>query len=209
MRRLAKSATTADLFTALQQATVKLSKLSNSIPESAAGFGEWQTQVQSAEESRETLQRQLAQLTAEELDNDQDKSSLERFQQTLPADFVLVDYLLIRSPKPQVVAFVVYPVSGVHIVALGPLEPIESAIEEWRSDIQNRLNDSPAAYRLRSLLWKPLESELPDEATILISTDGPLGRVSFAALPGLGPIDISSRNANWLCYPCRNCCRRS
>src|SRR6185503_9811773 len=44
-----------------------------------------------------------------------------------------------------------------------------------------------AATWLRQHIWQPLEERLADAKTVLISPDGALGKLSFAALPGKEP----------------------
>ena len=184
MRQFIKSGRAVDVFSELQRATIELSKLSNSVPEDAASLPDWQKKIQIADECKESLQRQLSQLTTDYLDADATSMSLKQLQELLPEDVILIDYLVIRSSKPRLVAFMIQSQSAVQMIDLGSMEPIESAIEEWRSDIQSRLKTSPAPLRLRALIWNAIEAKLPNASTLLVSTDGALGRISFAALPG-------------------------
>jgi hypothetical protein len=85
---------------------------------------------------------------------------------------------------PSYVAFVLGRGRPVRRVELGPAKPIEAALDAWRRDIAaNRTG--PAADRLRRLVWDPLAQHLPaDTATVLLSPDGALHRLPWAALPG-------------------------
>jgi CHAT domain-containing protein len=47
-----------------------------------------------------------------------------------------------------------------------------------------KVKSSAAATRLRSLLWRPIEKHLGGAKVVLISPDGALARLPFAALPG-------------------------
>ncbi|MDZ4852170.1 MAG: CHAT domain-containing tetratricopeptide repeat protein [Pirellulaceae bacterium] len=184
IRQLVDSEDGADFFEQLQKATIKLSKLSNSVPEDPASIESWKKDVQQANEEKESIQREMTRLVSQRMDHDQKSMSFQRFQASLPKNAVMVDYLIIRSTTSRLIAFVVAPQDSARILDLGPTEPIEAAIEEWRSDIQARALVSSAALQLKSLIWEPLEVFLPDKSTVLISTDGLLGRIPFAAFPG-------------------------
>jgi len=70
---------------------------------------------------------------------------------------------------------------------LGPAAPIEEALAAWRSSLESGSDPGPAPARLRRLLWAPLEKPLAGAELVLISPDGPLGRLPWAALPGKLP----------------------
>ncbi len=66
---------------------------------------------------------------------------------------------------------------------------IDAAIADWR---KNQLFDAEAGLRLRKMLWAPIEPRLQNIKVILISPDGALNMLPFAALPdepapGRGP----------------------
>lgn len=68
---------------------------------------------------------------------------------------------------------------------LGPAQPVEDALEQWRRDIRNQ-HAGIAAEQLRRLVWEPLAKHLPSQpdSTVYISTDGVLSTLPWAALPG-------------------------
>jgi CHAT domain-containing protein len=69
-------------------------------------------------------------------------------------------------------------------VELGPAKPIEEALASWRQDIADK-KVSPAAQVLRRLVWAPLAQRLPPGTdTVLLSPDGVLHQLPWAALPG-------------------------
>jgi CHAT domain-containing protein len=115
-------------------------------------------------------------------------------QEALPAGVVLVDFLecsrLVgdkgeRSER-HIVAFVVPAQGEIRRVELGSVTPIAAAIDAWRTSLQRR-GHVEHGRRLRQLLWEPLVKHLSGVRTVLVSPDGALTRLAFAALPGQEP----------------------
>ncbi len=77
---------------------------------------------------------------------------------------------------------------------LGPMKPLADALTKWRQAIE-RGRGGPIAqppellpqFLLRERLWEPLTKNLPPDGLVLISPDGVLGQLPFAALPGAKP----------------------
>src|SRR5262249_26210524 len=69
-------------------------------------------------------------------------------------------------------------------VDLGPARPIEQAVSAWRQTLAPRTSASAAGRTLHKVLWQPLAKHLGGAQAVLISPDGVLGTVPFAALPG-------------------------
>jgi hypothetical protein len=67
---------------------------------------------------------------------------------------------------------------------LGPAEPIDVAVRDWRQAIADeRASDAPAT--LRRLVWEPIEKKLPpNTSTVYLTPDGPLTGMPWSALPG-------------------------
>lgn len=93
-------------------------------------------------------------------------------------------------------------------IRLGPAEPIERAVREWRRELTSASAASSTesstdaidagsaadveaarhpAGRLRRLIWDKLEPELQDCHTVILIPDGALHRLAWAALPGRSP----------------------
>ena len=85
------------------------------------------------------------------------------------------------------------------MIYLGETTPIHEAGEDWRAvimrgrgevnrDVKSQLNQSSSTespqWKLRRLLWEPLEKHLDGIRTVLVSPDGAVARLPFAALPG-------------------------
>ena len=115
----------------------------------------------------------------------------------------------------QLVAFVVRhaekPEDQVVMVSLGPVAPIGTAIDRWRATFGVGEDATAAGAELRKRVWEPVEKAMMNEEpstknsapslltpgpspargdgsrTILVSTDGVLGRMPLGALPGREP----------------------
>ena len=112
----------------------------------------------------------------------------------------------------QIVAFIVRPDATINrqvaMVDLGAAAPVSAAIDRWRATFGVGDDAAVAALELRKLVWEPvLKSLYPDRrttsentsgtplagvptadtATLLVSTDGVLGRLPLGALPGKKP----------------------
>jgi CHAT domain-containing protein len=123
-------------------------------------------------------------------------ATLESLTAVLPADGALVDYLEFWDATPAVeetgrliwtnslVAFVVRPGKPVQMFNLGAVDGISQTIDSWRESYGMSLASLQAGALLKARLWTPLEGAIGDAKTVLISPDGALGRLPFAALPG-------------------------
>ena len=90
--------------------------------------------------------------------------------------------------EPRYMAFIVRKDAPVKVVELKDAQPIDEAVEAWHTALANRSN-SAAGRTLREKIWLPIERELKGQdgaeiKTVLISPDGLLHKVPWAALPG-------------------------
>jgi CHAT domain-containing protein/tetratricopeptide (TPR) repeat protein len=105
---------------------------------------------------------------------------------------VLTQWLRIPFSERRLVAFVVQPVQkSVTVVPLGSSELMAQRIDRWRASYgagkaPPEGSADPAA-ELRKHLWEPLEKHLKGVKVVLVSPDGPLHGLPFAALPGAEP----------------------
>ena len=91
--------------------------------------------------------------------------------------------------EPRLVAFVSRPEKkGVVAVALGKSKNLAKQINDWRASYgagkAPPANAPDPASELRKRLWEPLAKYLEGAKVILISPDGPLNGLPWAALPG-------------------------
>jgi CHAT domain-containing protein len=85
------------------------------------------------------------------------------------------------------VGFVLREGQPVRMVDLGPAQPIDDAVSQWRESV-DRGQESPAAADLRRLAWEPLAGYLPKgTTTLIVAPDGYLSYIPWAALPGDRP----------------------
>src|SRR5262249_53547287 len=86
----------------------------------------------------------------------------------------------------RLMAFVVSSNGPVQQVDLGRLPPIVKAIDRWRSCLGNWTGpaDQDPGQELRRLLWSPVAPLIGTATTVLLSPDGALAQLPFAALPG-------------------------
>ncbi len=114
---------------------------------------------------------------------------------SLPPHSVYVDFVAFRRHqhkagevamgKASYCAFILQPGSRQPAsIDLGPAEPIDQTIVEWRKDIASE-RSSQASSTLRRLIWEPIESQFPAGTTrVWIAPDGRLSLVPWAALAG-------------------------
>jgi CHAT domain-containing protein len=110
----------------------------------------------------------------------------------------LVDYSHLEPPakgrtesswEPRVVAFVVRPDRPeVVILPLGPSQALAKWIDRWRDSYGARKaapgGETDPGVELRKRLWEPLAEHLRGVSVVLVSPDGPLNGLPWAALPG-------------------------
>jgi CHAT domain-containing protein/Tfp pilus assembly protein PilF len=120
-------------------------------------------------------------------------------QTALPEKSALVDYFEFWLSEPSkekpgqlnrrrsLLAFVVRPDGEVQMFDLGEAAPIHAAIETWRQDFGASPEAQAAGVLLRQKLWDPLVEAIGDADLVLVSPDGTLGKLPFAALPGAKP----------------------
>ncbi len=173
---------------------------------------EWSTLARSPGENLEIWKSRLAELDAEKKDLAAKLGrrstafraaaapiGLEPLAAVIPADGALVDYLEFQylelsKEKPGLLlyrtsylAFVVRPGRGVQMFDLGESASIAEAIDAWRLSFGMSPGAQQAGAALRARLWAPLAAAIGDAKLVLVSPDGALGKLPFAALPGSQP----------------------
>ena len=122
--------------------------------------------------------------------------TLEGVRQALPADAALVEWFRYRpfDPKskdekarfgvPQYVAYVLTRTGEPVAIDLGAAQPIDALVTEFRTALSDprRTYFTEVAERLSEKLVKPLHPYLAESARLLLSPDGALNLVPFAAL---------------------------
>ncbi|HEV3257270.1 MAG TPA: tetratricopeptide repeat protein [Gemmataceae bacterium] len=158
----------------------------------------YRRQVEELTEQQEQLEAELARRSAAFRDERRlARLSPGQLQKVLPQDTALVDFLEYTQSRPAVEkgqwtserhlgAFVVRR-DAIEQLDLGPVQPVALALRQWNTSMRGheaRKGMREPAAELRRLVWQPLEGRLKGVKTVLISPDGTLARLPFAALPG-------------------------
>jgi CHAT domain-containing protein/tetratricopeptide (TPR) repeat protein len=158
-------------------------------------------EVQQLTDRKEYLERELSQSLPVLATAQQGRSRPADLQAQMPPHTAFLDlfryFRFEQDPQvagrpgerrtPCYAAFVVQAGRPIERVELGEAAPIEQALDAWRHAILDR-KDSPAADRLRRLVWEPLAMKLAaDTEAVYLAPDGALTRLPWAALPGRRP----------------------
>ncbi len=192
----------APLLAELQDAAGRLAALVFSQP-GPSQHAAWQRRVAELSERKERLEAELARRGAPFASRDEGTTS-DQLRAAIPERAALVDFLqytrslpsaggqgedasAAQSSEPHLAAFVVRPDRPVARFDLGPIAPVDDAVDAWRRTYGQAAKGADAARTLRRLLWEPLNAQLADAETVLVSPDGNLARFPLAALPGEEP----------------------
>ena len=121
--------------------------------------------------------------------------TLENIQKQLPSDGVLIEFTTYKSYTPKTFQFgtlrmAVYTLDHAGTIRwadLGEAAPIEQAVMAFRKAVSTPRTDQikdvvPAAQALDRLVMKPVRALIGDTRHLLISPDGVLNLIPFAAL---------------------------
>ncbi len=185
-------------FAELNRVAARLATLALSMPDPKR-LDVHRQQMQDLTEDKERLEGRLARRSADfRQEKERSRLTPAQLQAALPRDAALLDFLEYTHFTPSAqkkgqlnrerrfLAFVVRPDTLVR-VDLGPVKPIQEAIERWRPALQRRFRtegDDALGAAVRQLVWNKLENHLQGAQVVLVSPDGALARVPFAALPG-------------------------
>ncbi len=187
----------------LQSTTSELANLAFAVPDPKQA-GAWKKRLAELTLDKEDLERQLAGKSDAFLKEKQAaRLTPAQLRDMLPAGTALVDFLEYKQGTPpardkpgkwqfeeRLGAFVLRPDKEIVRLDLGPMAPITKAIDQWRTALKGRKATTPAgvpAVFLRRQVWEPIARHLEGARIVLISPDGALGRLPFAALPGKEP----------------------
>jgi CHAT domain-containing protein len=187
--RLAADEETRGAAEALQSATRRLAALRFSQAATRA-------KLEALQKEQEDAQAELARLSeAFRSQREKERPSAEALAASLPEGAVLVDYLFyrrygVKGGKPTSEGRLLACVhrkgrAPVRVSPEAAADDVERAVREWRGQLQAG-KPGAAGADLKKLIWAPLEKHLEGAKAILVSPDGVLGTVPFAALPGKG-----------------------
>ncbi|MCA9125281.1 MAG: CHAT domain-containing protein, partial [Planctomycetales bacterium] len=190
MRLAASDPRIADRFLQLQQVARQLGALAQTVPVQLDQQESWRERVRELTNQKERLEAELSRKSAAFRAAEQE-ITFAQLLSALPKDAVLVDYLEYGKESRKLIAFVVRHAENegdrVTLFNLGPVAPISEAIITWRQTFGMSPESNRAGATLRSAIWEPLVAAIGDAKTVLVSTDGVLGRLPLGALPGREP----------------------
>ena len=192
MRQAADDPKIADRFRELQQVATQLASLSRVVPEK--NLEPWRQRIRELTAQKEALEAQLSRESAVFREASK-QITLEQIQSAMPEESVLVDYLQFTRWRPSrqkgrwnsetsLLAIVVRPGGDPRLVELGPVAPLNEAIDTWRETFGMSPRGLGAGWQIRQRVWEPLLEHIGAATTVLVSTDGVLGRMPLGALPG-------------------------
>lgn len=114
----------------------------------------------------------------------------------IPADAALVDIIEVRKYLPRAagqvvadnrsyIAFILDRSGTVSRIDLGDAASIDAAVEAFVQRIAEQRSFSAQARRAGSLVAEPLQEKLRSVRLVIVSADGTLHRLPWAALPGV------------------------
>ena len=196
MRLAAADPEIGEQFKQLQTLSRQLASLSRVGPTQKAN--DWKQQVQELTTKKERLEAQLSQKSASFRDALKTITP-ELIQASIPTDGVLVDFLQYTHSKPSevqkgqteftpsILAVVARRQGEPLLIELGSKANLAEAIDQWRETFGMSPVGKQAGAAIRKQIWEPLLKHIGDANTVLVSTDGVLGRLPIAALPGREP----------------------
>ena len=183
------------VFRKLQQVAGQLANQAWAAPDPKL-VARWQKNIERLSAEKERLEAELSDRSAD-YHQARRQITLESLQQALPKEAVLVDILQYEHSSPadkkaatkrsfeeRFVAFVVCHDGPVTRIDLGPAEALSAAIDAWRETFGASPPAAAAGKLLRERIWAPIETRIRDARIVLVSPDGALCRLPFAALPG-------------------------
>lgn len=116
------------------------------------------------------------------------RASFADFQASISANSVVVDYLEYNGKQGRSLLVSVINLDGEPVMLeLGSADKAGQAIDRWRASFGMTVEAKKAGQELREQLWEPVLAQIGDAELIIVSTDGVLGRMPMAALPGSKP----------------------
>jgi CHAT domain-containing protein/tetratricopeptide (TPR) repeat protein len=191
LARSAAAAKTADpgagpLLAELERTSRRLARLSVLKPEQAQA-APVAVELKKVADERERLEVELAgRTTALGRLHAERRLATKDLQRLLGERTVLIDLVAVHGKNARLFAFVIHP-NAVHAVDLGQPVHVANAVDDYRRTLTGRGRalegkDDPGRV-LYERLWKPLTPHLKGAKHLIVSPDGVLTRLPFAALP--------------------------
>ncbi|MCC9604987.1 CHAT domain-containing protein [Blastopirellula sp. JC732] len=194
IRRIADEPDSAQLFAELQQTTRLWTALAHA-ESMEPGNEDRQRRLQTLANRRQELELGLSERSAAFRAFPGSHTAAE-IQRAIPPETVLIDYFeyLHSAADPvdkgklvtsrRLIGFLLQREGAPLMIDLGSIAPVEQAVEQWRQSFGASSEGVAAGKLLRNVLLEPFAPQLAATKTLLISPDGVIGRIPFAALPG-------------------------
>ena len=193
MRLASKAPAIKNRFGQLQEISQSLSLLSRSNPTPQQQV-EWKRRMVELTNRKEKLEAEISRDSVD-FRAAWNAISAQEIQESLPANVVIVDFFQYEHvglddqkntwvSTTSMLATVVRPDQEMKLIELGPVRSLNGYIDKWLATKGASKEAKEAGLEIRKQIWDPLVKHVSDLETILISTDGSLGKLPFAALPG-------------------------
>ncbi len=173
-----------DFVEQLRADTARLSAVAFALP-TPAERDAWKRRVAELTAAREESERKLTEAIAARPEAQAlQPATPQAVKRLLPASAVLLDFFVHRDNGPRLGIFVIRKGRPVARLDLGPVAAIADAVDRWRKARGGPDHGGSAAAReLHKHLWQPLAKHLAGVDLVLVSHDGPVGRLPLGALP--------------------------
>lgn len=183
-----------ELLDQLNQAGSELANLVLGGP-GRSPLAEYQAQIKKLEEQRSSLESEISRRTAGFYQRSE-PVTVAAVQQLIPTNAALIEFAVYRpfDPKapdnqkaygaPRYVAYVIRPQGEVQWKDLGAQKEIDAQVNNFRQALRDpqRTDVRPLARALDEKVMRPLRLATGDATQLLISPDGELNLIPFAAL---------------------------
>jgi CHAT domain-containing protein len=186
---------TPDAQVLLSQLAASRSQLAALLFGGAIDAPDYQQQLTDLRNQIQAQETQLSQQSAQ-FKTQAQPINLDAVQKLLPADSALIEFVLYRPlirrngdasqwGEPRYAAYILHSQGDPQVVDLGAATALNRSVTQFRNALRDRRFLKPfqqAARNLDAKLMQPLRPLLKDKTQLLISPDGQLNLVPFAAL---------------------------
>ncbi len=161
-----------------------------------AGLTLYRDQMDSLQKTREDLEQQLARLSGRFREGRRaSKVTAEAVREALPENSTLIEFFHftplvpetltdnLPEPSPQYIAFVLTDGAQTpQLISIGDADPIDTLIDQCRIKMTRDFSVKTDLQNLYQMVWNPIQTAVGEKSRLLISPDGALNQLPFAAL---------------------------